>query len=440
MPSIHPTLTPDQEQAVDKFAQFLLSDAKEFYLFGPAGSGKSFLIGYLGEYVYSWKFQNVLKLLAIPYRPYHVIYTATTNKAASVLSEFLGLNVDTIFKRFNIKVTENFLLGTTEVVQKNRPDTTNGVFFIDECSMLSQDALKLIRATCAENNAKLIFIGDNNQLAPVGEKPYWNNTPKDFTATLTTVVRNKNHKSLMDLCEQLKQTVLTGEFKDIQTVKGVIDYVEDEDQLELLKGFRANEDIILSFTNERVDKCMQALKKANPNLCKERHLINANHYVVGYKPGMPEQCGDSFYPEEKVTVMNKMDHHNFFRLVTPKGEVIYADRYRIRSQCIGEQTCYVLPGDDYQRYLKEFAQAKKWTEYFRVKNGAMVLRLPHACTIHKSQGSTFERVFIDLDSFQKCKDKEMLARLLYVAVSRAKDHVYLSGSLPTNCGRILRCN
>ena len=60
----------------------------------------------------------------------------------------------------------------------------------------------------------------------------------------------------------------------------------------------------------------------------------------------------------------------------------------------------------------------------------MVLRLPHACTIHKSQGSTYENVYIDLDSFKACKDRETLARLLYVAVSRAKNHVYFHGSLP----------
>jgi ATP-dependent exoDNAse (exonuclease V) alpha subunit len=57
------------------------------------------------------------------------------------------------------------------------------------------------------------------------------------------------------------------------------------------------------------------------------------------------------------------------------------------------------------------------------------LRAQYACTIDKSQGSTYDQVFIDLDDIAKCNVPSQVARMCYVAVSRAKHKVYLTGDL-----------
>ena len=57
------------------------------------------------------------------------------------------------------------------------------------------------------------------------------------------------------------------------------------------------------------------------------------------------------------------------------------------------------------------------------------LRAQHACTIDKSQGSTYAQVFIDLDDIAKCNISSQVARMCYVAVSRARHKVYLTGDL-----------
>ena len=59
----------------------------------------------------------------------------------------------------------------------------------------------------------------------------------------------------------------------------------------------------------------------------------------------------------------------------------------------------------------------------------MDLRAVYACTINKAQGSTYDEVFIDLDDICKCNSGDQIARMLYVAVSRARHHVYLTGDL-----------
>ena len=55
------------------------------------------------------------------------------------------------------------------------------------------------------------------------------------------------------------------------------------------------------------------------------------------------------------------------------------------------------------------------------------LRSAYACTINKAQGSTFDRVFIDLDDVSRCNMGDQIARMLYVAVSRARQQVFLTG-------------
>ena len=87
--------------------------------------------------------------------------------------------------------------------------------------------------------------------------------------------------------------------------------------------------------------------------------------------------------------------------------------------------------------IKQQSIRKNWYLYFKLKNEVMDLRFPYASTIHKSQGSTFDEVLIDLGSFRVCDDPETAARLLYVAVSRAKNKVFFYGKLPKKYGKLV---
>jgi ATP-dependent exoDNAse (exonuclease V) alpha subunit len=75
------------------------------------------------------------------------------------------------------------------------------------------------------------------------------------------------------------------------------------------------------------------------------------------------------------------------------------------------------------RELEDFEAVQEMTEEW------IDLRAAYSCTINKSQGSTYDKVFIDLDDLKKCRDTNQLARMLYVGVSRARNNVYLTGDL-----------
>ena len=67
---------------------------------------------------------------------------------------------------------------------------------------------------------------------------------------------------------------------------------------------------------------------------------------------------------------------------------------------------------------------RKWSDYYALREGFP--RLDYACalTIHKSQGSTFQTVYVDHRDAQRCPAVER-RRLLYVAVTRPSQRLAL---------------
>ena len=84
--------------------------------------------------------------------------------------------------------------------------------------------------------------------------------------------------------------------------------------------------------------------------------------------------------------------------------------------------------------LKIEAKNKNWKAFFYLKRAIVDLRLADSSTVHKAQGSTHKNIFIDLSDLGKCTAYDTASRLLYVACTRATDHVYLYGKLPKRLG------
>jgi hypothetical protein len=80
--------------------------------------------------------------------------------------------------------------------------------------------------------------------------------------------------------------------------------------------------------------------------------------------------------------------------------------------------------------LNSLKRGKKWAEFFAIQDSIADIRPPYACTVHKSQGSTYKRVLIDLNDIGRCNVPDQVARMMYVAISRASEEVILYGKLP----------
>jgi exodeoxyribonuclease-5 len=80
--------------------------------------------------------------------------------------------------------------------------------------------------------------------------------------------------------------------------------------------------------------------------------------------------------------------------------------------------------------LKFYRKNQAWRKFFKIKEDYLDIRSLHALTCHKAQGSTYKEVFVDLDDIGINKKYYEVARLVYVAITRASDKVYLYGKLP----------
>lgn len=426
-------LTSSQQAAADAFFEFLMKEDKTFVISGGAGTGKTFTMAHLKNNVLK-EYQANCKMLGIAEEYNDVIFTATTNKAAEVLEKATGENTKTIHSLLGLKVTEDYKTGKTFIQPTNRTQPIQGkILFIDESSMIDTELYKFIEELCS--TSKVIFVGDHAQMAPVNEEIspiYLNVDPHNFVF-LDKPVRNAGQPALVDLCAQLRDTVENGIFHPIEPVPGVIEYLEPQEMSNKVTEYftEFNDSAkILCYTNSRVmayNDHIRDMRGKPHHFEKEDILIVASAFVQGtkmlgverevevieitdeprdggYKGYAKEFDGPLMYREATVTARSG-------NMVTVRGRVAENPEH-LRA------------------VLKSLSRKKDWQQYFAVKNSYMDLRDRDACTVYKSQGSTYETVFIDIGNIGTSRDAAQVARMLFVGASRATTKVYLYGQLP----------
>lgn len=390
---------------------------------GGAGTGKTYFISQVADGILRHKEESV---------PLHTVsITATTNKAAAVIAEAMphrAGTIGTVYSFMNLRVSENFSTGKVSVVPTPRWTVHHGIFLIiDECSMVNSELFKYLEKGL-DSSCKVLFVGDKNQLAPVKEtlsQVYKNNYR---TSYLTKPVRNAEQPALMELCEQAKQTVLTGKFTPIIEVPGVIDFVDGTQMKGILEREYTQEDPtrrVLSYTNQRVVEYNTFIRQlrgyTEPFEVGEILTNNSSAELVGK---------ERLYTDQMVRVEQIVSDEM-------RGDIVQGESLRIITllvEDVSNGTQYNVSTfadpEDRQNVLKWYAGLKKWDRYFKVKGNYPDLRSVAASTTHKAQGSTYNSVVVDLADIGKCTQNDQTARMLYVALSRPKQRLYLRGKLP----------
>lgn len=413
-------LTSCQKDGKDKLLAFLLSGDKELIISGPAGVGKTYLIS---DLLNSMEEVNNMLLLLGSKKINTVAVTATTNKAASILAESLGQEVNTIHSFLGLTVYNDFATGKTRLKKsKNYAIIENSVIFVDECSMINRELYKAINDSTL--NCKIVYVGDHCQLSPVLEpiSPVFDTL--DSAAVLTTPVRNAEQPALKDLCNQFRDTVLTENFNPIQPVSGVIEYLDDDAMQEYLSNnfsSPVSNKRILCYSNNRVHQFNEHIRELRglPAKYQEGEILVSNSAAFALNKSnrlsieqmvTVEHSGDSYLDE---TMLEYGYELSVYKIRTNAGTYVQADSYQRLDQLI-----------------KLTAKNKEWMPMFYLKEMIADLRPFDGATVYKAQGSTYDEVVIDLGDIGACNNADQVARMLYVAISRAKSKVYLFGSLP----------
>lgn len=409
------SLTSCQEQAAKQFLSFLCTSEKHMVISGPPGVGKTFMLNHMIEMLPSSR--RITTIMGA--EPLHnIAITATTNKAAEVLQErFPDRQVTTIHSKLGLTVRDDYRTGKT-FTDKSKGFTplSDTLVLMDESSMADTQLLKLIDEGTSKN-CKIVFIGDHCQLAPVSEtmSPVFNSGY--ITSYLNTQMRTSNSPALTLLNEQLRQTVETGVFRPITPVPGTIEFVDDDTMRQLMNANFISQETpghkILAYTNNRVQEYntyIRTKKNLPPTLIVGDTVVSNNSIETAGSRTIIEKAYDVFHV----------------------SEIQYDDviPYYLVDIGVGGLVKQPVNFSQLQTHIREEASEKNWIEYFRLKNEFADLRFAYASTVHKSQGSTFDTVYIDLTDLCICKDMNQLARMLYVAVSRATTRVVFYGNPP----------
>ena len=256
-----------QIDALNEMDRFMKSNETSMTLSGYAGTGKTSLM------------EMIAKKGQKQFKP--VMFCATTNKAAAVLNDRVskaGFKASTLNKVFgiNVEVDSSKAYNVRNLVNVLKdvdimPGTT---IIIDEASMINEENYNILNDIAKEHRLKIIYVGDEAQLAPVNEdkisKVFRNGEGK--VIRLTQVERTDDNAILKEATAIRNGEPLSKVSSFNNKGEGVA-YISPQHQ---------------EAINEVIDKYVKGLKQ-NPNYF--RILAYTNKAVTAYNNQVRELLG-----------------------------------------------------------------------------------------------------------------------------------------------------
>jgi hypothetical protein len=423
-------LTKAQQQALEKLKSFLRSNQSFFRLSGYAGTGKSFLICHLIEWLDAHDFEFAI--------------AAPTNKAAKSLIQVgssLGINIDvkTVAQLLGQQPEINEDTGEEEFTSAGNAEFDDyDVMIIDEFSMISRSNFEeIVEAIATTIDTKVIFVGDEAQLPPVKEQQPMVaiSDAIDDTATLDEIIRYEGEIAIVaeqirsdDLYASRMYAFQTSEDRTIvcqprkEWLETVTEYFQAED-------CKSNPDYarLLVWRNKTANDANRFVRSRLWG--KEASIFVPGDRLIARKPlfrvrpgqkgknrwgvliNNSEECSVIEPPTIKELSFDKIAYQYYSVPVkTDAG-------FEVNLSVLTEQGARLR-----DEMIKDYVAKKQWNKYFDLSRTFDDVTYAYSLTVHKAQGSSINYVFLDIEDMQGCPD---LQKMLYTALTRAKIRVYI---------------
>ena len=313
----------------------------------------------------------------------------------------------------------------------NRPLDNYTDIVIDEAGMMSEDMLMEITSRLEELNdfntdhVTLYLFLDPYQLLPVKGKQI--QIEPEYTTNLTIQYRSESPDIVK--CYTKFVHYLQGKNKeDLSTP-----YSENILPLDISKFTEG--DRFLAYTNEAVGewnkKIAKSLKIKSYNnqevqLGSMLELVKCVNYDLDINPYYLKKA----FENGELILQNKQINKKW--LDKALSDLYYNKNIQFMESEDGKVYPIILGIGNANKVLKEAKEEalknkSKFSDVYALGR-AFIMDYSFATTVHKSQGSEFNSVFIDKEDIQKSIFKNNYlnyARLMYVAISRAKKTLYI---------------
>lgn len=475
------TLTSGQSSLIEELNKFLSDNSTCFLLKGYAGTGKTFMMKGLTDFLTETK--RSFKIAAPTGRAAKVISQKTKRKAYTIHKTIYSSKDLKEFKTKDEDGTETFKF---YYELKHNEDPTNTIYIIDEASMLSnaysegeffrfgsgyllKDLINYINFDNNDHNKKIIFIGDNAQLPPVNMnfspaldgkylQENCNLVLSEFE--LTEVVRQKLESGILHNATKLRQSLKANIFNQLEIETNFKDINNTKHEELLSKYLEAcnntidEETIIVAYSNSSVKEYNDFVRNhffpnQNTITVSDKIILVSNNYNY---PQMELLNGDfgivkevSPTNENRTIKLKRKNRRNetieiFVPLTFRNITITFTDedfkKHDIECKII-ENLLYShqrdLSSDELKAlYIdfkirnpklkagtKEFKDALRSDKYFN----SLRIKFGYAVTCHKAQGGEW------LNTFLNCKTSmgyfnSSYFRWLYTGITRAKENLF----------------
>lgn len=491
------TLNAKQSEALTKIKQFMGQEKdSHFYLFGYAGTGKSFIARHIVNELINEKMIDQVYVCAPTHTALNVIEcyfeagipkTDEINPAQKSKINFMTIHKLLEFRPIISNENGEQVFKSTVASRFLKPGSRK-LIIIDECSMIPKDIVNSL----SQYQAKIIFLGDPAQLPPVREKSsvIFTNIPTDYCyhIILDEIMRTKS-----DDIKKISNIVRKwGEFKNPENELIKIHNHGSKKFHLYYKGTKHNDSrwfrsyirklnagqspIILTWKNETADYYNKLIRQHIHKITVYTNdfIINDHAMFTKYykailssgelKPNIYFYTSNIIKIISITTKKRTIIHWSKLKLKDTKTNadiafnklLVKLDKFSrefniniyevTRNDGIDHNLYYVktIGYQDAENYRKMITNVREHLEhfYFTHKSDKLSnklwdefhasLREPYAelsfgysITTHKSQGSTFSAVMVDLVDICDNPNEDEAMKALYTASTRGSDDLSL---------------
>jgi exodeoxyribonuclease-5 len=466
-----PGFKTDQIEGINRLNDFINDpNALEFTLSGAAGSGKTYML--------KWFVNNLCNFPTCPTAPTHKavrVVEKTLMRKGKTLQSLHGLRPNFDISNFDISNPQFDPRGIERIKDYK-------LVIIDEASMITNDLYLLNLERAKQYNVKILYVGDSYQLPAITKNGKAINpsdslvfkNPNQFT--LKEIVRQEEGHPLLQLFPLIRNDIEKGtnsflkyifeHRKNITNDTGYeiindVVFKNTVDNYFNLNKLKSNLDYtrVLAYSNEAVGVNNTFIR--NKVLNNPKDLLTKDDILTSYTTIVDEFNYPIIINSEDyyINTIREYINHNEIKTYAVNLQSAFDNRLTQTIQIVDHTdksfVIYykILAGlHDAAVKADKMERSKRWIEYFKFKESILTMvsfdivnnnkkttvkkdiDYGYSITTHKSQGSTFENVIMDLrdiayyfknGKYNKRFDTDMVNRLIYVALSRATNKVLM---------------